>query len=212
MTEGSPTWQRALPFLALVPAAAAFRLGNAGSLGSLAIVLLALAFVKGSRRPTFALVRGSWWFDILIGIGAGLVLAIAFDHLIDPVIKQFVGLIKLDNFSNVRGNLPNFLILLTIAFIYGGLAEETVFRGFVIGWGSRLFGEKAAWPLALLSSIAFGLAHAYQGLGGMVSAGLTGVAFASIYVLNGRRLLTPIVVHMTFDAIGIVELYLGISP
>jgi membrane protease YdiL (CAAX protease family) len=75
-----------------------------------------------------------------------------------------------------------------------------------------LFGEKAAWPLALLSSIAFGLAQAYQGLGGMVSTGLTGLPFAAIYVWNGRRLLTPIVVHMTFDAIGIVELYLGINP
>jgi hypothetical protein len=84
MTEATPLWQRALPFLALVPAAAAFRLGNAGSLGSLAIVGLALAFVKGSRRPTFAFVCGSWWVDILIGVGAALVLAIAFDHLIDP--------------------------------------------------------------------------------------------------------------------------------
>jgi hypothetical protein len=84
MTEDAPAWQRALPLLALVPAAAAFWLGNAGSLGSLAIVLLALAFVKGSRRPTFAFVRGSWWVDILIGIGAAVVLAIAFDHSSTP--------------------------------------------------------------------------------------------------------------------------------
>jgi membrane protease YdiL (CAAX protease family) len=211
MTDQPPLWQRALPFLALMPAAGAPLIGNAGSLTSLAIVLLALVLVKVTRGPTFALVNHSWWRDILIGIAAGAFLAVAFDHVIDPLIKDWIGPIKLDDFSNVRGNLPNFLILLALGLVYGGIAEETVFRGFVIGWGSSLFGNRAAWPLAILSSIVFGVAHAYQGIGGMVSTGLTGLAFAAIYVLNGRRLLMPMLVHMTLDTIGIVELYLGVS-
>jgi len=210
MTEQRISWHWMLPFLALAPAAAAPVLGNAGSLSSLAIVLLALAFVKDARRPTLTLVNHSWWRDALIGIAAGAVMAVAFDYAIDPLIKEVIGPIKLEDFSKVRGNLPNFLVLLVLGLVYGGVAEETIFRGFVIGWGSKLFGN-AAWPLAIVSSIVFGIAHAYQGVGGMVSTGLTGLALASIYVLNGRRLLMPMLVHMTLDTIGIVELYLGIS-
>ena len=211
MIERQPPWERVLPFLALAPAAAALFIGNAGSLTSLAIVLVTLTLVRNARKPTFALVNHSWWRDILVGLAAGALLAVAFDHAVDPLIKELIGPIKLEDFSQVRGNLPNFLVLLVLGLVYGGIAEESVFRGFVVGWGSTLFGSKAAWPLAILSSIVFGLAHAYQGTGGMVSTGLAGLAFAAIYVVNGRRLLTPMLVHMTFDSIGIVQLYLGLS-
>lgn len=211
MIERQPPWQRVLPFLAVAPAAAAPWIGNAGSLLALAIVLVTLMLVRNARKPTLALVHHSWWRDILVGIAAGAFLTVAFDHAVDPLIKELIGPIKLEDFSNVRGNLPNFLILLVLGLAYGGIVEETVFRGFVVGWGSTLFGSKAAWPLAILSSIVFGVAHAYQGIGGMVSTGLAGFAFAAIYVVNGRRLLTPMLVHMTLDSIGIVELYLGLG-
>ena len=202
-----PAWHKALPLLVLLPSA----LVTNGSLASLAIVLLTLAFVKASREPTLALLGGRWMRNAAIGVLGGLLLWFLSDQLWEPLLKQWVGPIKLDSLGNVRGNLVNYLVLLAIGFIYGGIVEEILFRGFVIGWGSRLFGARSVIPLVALSSIVFGAAHLYQGLSGAISTGLIGLGFALLYVGSGKELLAPALAHMTLDAIGITQLYLGIN-
>jgi membrane protease YdiL (CAAX protease family) len=57
----------------------------------------------------------------------------------------------------------------------------------------------------------FGAAHVYQGLSGAISTGLIGLGFALLYVGTGKRLLAPVLAHMTLDAIGVTQLYLGIN-
>jgi membrane protease YdiL (CAAX protease family) len=127
------------------------------------------------------------------------------------MLKLWVGPIKLDSLAGVRGNLLNYLVLMAIAFVYGGVVEEMVFRGFVIGWGSTLFGPRSTIPLVLLSSAVFGSAHLYQGLSGAISTGLIGLGFALLYVGTGKKLLAPVLAHMVVDAIGVTQLYLGIN-
>lgn len=200
-------WHKVLPFAVLAPAA----LIPNGSLISLGMVVLILAIVKASRRPTLAFKDADWKRWTLIGIGAGAAFW-AFSHfLMDPALERMFGEIDLSNFANVEGNLANYLVLLAIGLIFGGVIEELVFRGLVIGWGTALFGERAAVPLLLLSSAVFGLAHLYQDWGGVISTGLTGLAFGSIYLAAGRKLLPAMLAHMTLDAIGITMLYLGNS-
>ena len=167
--------------------------------------------MKPSRQPTLALLGDRWLRNAAIGILAGLLLWFLSDQLWEPLLKQWVGPIKLDSLSGVRGNLPNYLVLLAIGFIYGGVIEEILFRGFVIGWGSMLFGPKSVIPLVVLSSAVFGAAHLYQGLSGAISTGLIGLGFALLYVGTGRKLLAPALAHMTLDAIGITQIYLGIN-
>jgi membrane protease YdiL (CAAX protease family) len=203
----SPAWQKALPFLALLPAA----IVPNGSLLSLPIVLLTLAFVKPSRRPTLALSDARWMRNVLIGVAGGVVLWFLSDRVWEPLLQQWLGPIKLDSFAAVRGNLVNYLLLLAAGFIFGGGIEEIIFRGFVIGWGSALFGQRSVVPLVALSSIVFGLAHLYQGAAGAMSTGLIGLGFALLYVGTGRKLLAPMLAHMTLDGIGITQLYLGVN-
>ena len=72
-------------------------------------------------------------------------------------------------------NLLEFLPYAALA-ITAGVCEEFVYRGFAIAAIS-----KAGVPLPLvviLSSVLFGLAHAYQGRGGMISTGIFGVLLA----------------------------------
>lgn len=201
-----PRWHYILPFLALAPAC----LIRNGSLASLAIVLLSLAFVRSCRRPTLAMINRGWWKDVLIGTGLGLAAAILFNHLIDPLIGRVLGPIDIGDYASIKGNTGKFLVLLALGFVYGGFFEELMFRGFVIGWGSVLLGRKGVAWLACLSSIAFGVAHSYQNLSGMVSTGLTGLALALVYLANRKRLLVVIVTHGVMDAVGIYELYRGI--
>lgn len=205
--KAAPMWQKALPFIVLLPSAVVTN----GSLASLAIVLAAVALVKPSRGPTLSLLGDRWMRNAAIGILGGLVLWFLSDQVWEPMLKLWVGPIKLDSLAGVRGNPLNYLVLMAIAFVYGGVVEEMVFRGFVIGWGSTLFGPRSTIPLVLLSSAVFGSAHLYQGLSGAISTGLIGLGFALLYVGTGKKLLAPVLAHMVVDAIGVTQLYLGIN-
>lgn len=206
-TNAAPLWRKILPFVVLLPSA----LVTNGSLASLAIVVLTLALVKPSRGPTLSLLGNRWVRNAAIGILGGLILWFLSDQVWEPMLKQWVGPIKLDSLAGVRGNLLNYLALMAVAFVYGGVVEEMVFRGFVIGWGSTLFGPRSVIPLVLLSSAVFGSAHLYQGLSGAISTGLIGLGFALLYVGTGKKLLAPVLAHMVVDAIGVTQLYLGIN-
>jgi len=204
--DRSPWWQKALPLLALAPAAAVPN----GTLFSIPIVLATLWLVKDSRQPTLALWptdRTRW---LIIGVGAGIVVWALFQFLLDPMLESWFGKIELGNYTQVEGNLSNYLVLLALGFVFGGIIEEVVFRSFIIGWGSHLFGERATIPLLLLSTVVFGVAHwHYQGISGGLDTGLSGLAFGILYIAAGRKLLPAMLAHATVDAIGITMLYLG---
>lgn len=79
--------------------------------------------------------------------------------------------------------------------VTAGVVEEIVFRGFML-WYLSFF--MALWPAVLVSSVAFGLAHSYQGFSGMIRVGLVGLAFGALFVVSGSIWL-PIVGHILVD-------------
>lgn len=78
-----------------------------------------------------------------------------------------------------------------------GIVEEIVYRGFVLWYLGQFV---PLWAAVLLSSIAFGLAHSYQGANGAVRCGLTGLAFGIFYVVTGSIWL-PIIAHVLLDVL-----------
>lgn len=90
--------------------------------------------------------------------------------------------------------------------ITAGVVEETVYRGFMLWYLAQFM---PLWAAVLLSSIAFGLGHSYQGLAGGIRTGLVGLAFAVLYVVSGSIWL-PIFGHALLDIMQgamIVELF-----
>lgn len=81
--------------------------------------------------------------------------------------------------------------------ITAGIVEEIVYRGFVI-WYLGLY--MPLWLAVAVSSIAFGLAHSYQGPSGALRCGLVGLAFGLYYVFTGSIWL-PIIGHIMLDAL-----------
>jgi len=80
-----------------------------------------------------------------------------------------------------------------------GLGEEIAYRGFLLALLIAAFGD----PLSAvaLTSIAFGLLHAYQGPVGMVRTALIGVAFAGITLATGS--LWPVVIgHVIINLVA----------
>jgi uncharacterized protein len=80
-----------------------------------------------------------------------------------------------------------------------GLCEEFLYRGFVMavllrsGW--------ASWLVVLVSSILFGLAHAYQGRSGIVGTALLGLLF-SVSRLAYDSLVPVMVWHAMVDLVA----------
>jgi membrane protease YdiL (CAAX protease family) len=81
--------------------------------------------------------------------------------------------------------------------VTAGIVEEIVFRGFVL-WYLSFF--MPLWPAVLVSSVAFGLAHSYQGISGMIRVSLIGLAFGALFVFSGSIWL-PIVGHILVDVL-----------
>ena len=195
-----------------LPLLAPLLISGIGALFSVAIVVIAIFTVKSAYAPTMTLVWRGWGPSLALGAAVGVATALGFALLVDPVLSAVTGEpVDLSSFAAVEGNLPNYLVLLAIGLLFGGIAEELVFRGFVIGWGAELFGKPMALPLAVVSACVFGLAHMYQGWTGVISTGLVGLIFGVLYVACGRRLLPAIMAHATNNFIGVTAIYLGIG-
>ena len=83
--------------------------------------------------------------------------------------------------------------------ITAGICEEFLYRGFAIGALSRL--GMAPWGVVVLSSILFGLAHSYQGRGGVLGTSLLGVVFGLVRLVSGS-LLSVAVWHAAVDIVA----------
>lgn len=98
----------------------------------------------------------------------------------------------------VTGRERQWWILVSLT---AGVCEEILYRGFVTQYFSGSLGAAislgtvGAW---LTASLFFGLAHAYQGVTGIVRSGLGGLLLGVIAILSGG-LLIPIVLHFLFD-------------
>lgn len=79
--------------------------------------------------------------------------------------------------------------------ITAGIVEEIVYRGYVLWYLGQVM---PLWAAVVVSSIAFGLGHIYQGPSGAFRAGLVGLAFAVLYVVSGSIWL-PILAHALLD-------------
>jgi membrane protease YdiL (CAAX protease family) len=79
--------------------------------------------------------------------------------------------------------------------ITAGVCEEFVYRGILMG---LLMASLGAWPAILISSVVFGLAHAYQGPAGMLKTGLVGLVLAVLVVLTGS-LFASMIAHAAID-------------
>jgi membrane protease YdiL (CAAX protease family) len=80
-----------------------------------------------------------------------------------------------------------------------GVGEEVAFRGFAIPGLVLLMGSE--WEAALISSLAFGVLHGYQGWLGVVRTGAMGFVLASSFVLSGS-LWPAIVAHAVLDLVS----------
>ena len=92
--------------------------------------------------------------------------------------------------------------------ITAGIVEEIFYRGFMFWYLAQIM---PMWAVIVVSSIAFGLAHSYQGAGGILRVTAVGLAFGGLYVLSGSIWLL-IIGHALVDILQgamVLEIYRG---
>lgn len=192
------------------PLALALSIPNLGPVAAVLLVIGVVIFRRDARQAALPLWRWSPAASLAFGAVAGAALHLFVSSLFEPFLaRQLGGGPDLSAFAAVEGNVAAYMQLLAIGILFGGLAEELVFRGYAVGWGSALFGARWALPLAIASGAAFGVAHSYQGPAGMITTGVIGLTYGIVYLLAGRRLAPAIAAHITLNVLGITELYLG---
>lgn len=88
--------------------------------------------------------------------------------------------------------------LFTLVGVTAGVCEEWLYRGFFLAVVAGLAGAPPTAVLVAVAAVAFGLAHAYQGLAGMVTTGILGGIMATVYLQTGSLLL-PVLLHAVID-------------
>lgn len=104
----------------------------------------------------------------------------------------------MEQLEHLRPLLPHTrteMIRFVLLSLTAGICEEVLFRGYLLWYLSCLVPSVAAW---LAGALLFGMAHAYQGSGGVLRTGLVGAGLVALYVISGSLWL-PMILHAFVD-------------
>ena len=91
------------------------------------------------------------------------------------------------------------IVLWVLVSLSAGICEEFVFRGYLMRQFAAWFGS---WPAGLLASaLVFGIGHAYQGLGPVLTIVVHGISFGLVALVT-RRLVPGMTAHALEDIIA----------
>jgi len=186
---------------------------NLGLVVTLAIMWV-ISKIRGGTWSDFGLARPkSWVRTILMGIGVTVGMIVGFSLLM-PLISLAFPIPQVDNsrFDILHGNLPNLILNVVAMWFTAGFFEEFLWRGYLMNRLVDLQGKetKLAWVISLIgSAIIFGLAHMYQGLGGVIRIAATGLLFGAAFLTVRRNLWPVIIAHAVLNTIDFVQHYFG---
>jgi membrane protease YdiL (CAAX protease family) len=114
----------------------------------------------------------------------------------------------------LTGNIKMTLIFIALSWTLAAFGEELFWRGYLMNRVADIGGRTPpAWIVSLIVvSIAFGLAHGYQGPTGWIEEGLAGLFLGLMYLRTGRNLCVPIIAHGVSDTIDMVLIFFGKMP
>jgi membrane protease YdiL (CAAX protease family) len=152
---------------------------------------------------------------ITIGVVLG-VLTEAFQLLItQPILSRLIGKQPdLETFRMLTGNVKITLLFIALSWTLAAFGEELFWRGYLMNRVADVGGRtRTAWIVSLVVvNMAFGVAHGYQGLTGLIEEGISGLFLGLMYLRTGKNLWVPVIAHGLGDTIDMVLLFFGKMP
>ena len=195
----------ALSFFAIKQGSLSFSLSAVATiLRDLSLVSLILFFLWRNREPLRSIGWNvaNFWKELLLGV----ILFFPFFYVSGKleIALHAAGLsvpsTPLPAFLSPRGSME--LVLAFFLVVVVAIAEETIFRGYLILRFRTMINNPAA---ILLSAVVFSLGHGYEGTAGVVTVGFMGLIFALVFMWR-RSLVAPMVLHFLQDFTVIVLL------
>jgi membrane protease YdiL (CAAX protease family) len=186
--------------------------GGRGYLFGLLIALITLWVLKWDWNYFGVDWKKLTFNTIVKALGLTLLILFISEFLLTPWVEYWTNTPHdYSSFEFLRGNLKNLLFYLVFVWVIAGFGEEFFYRGYFMRRIAIIFGDnKFSWILGLLlSSVAFGIVHRYQGISGMVTTGSIGLMIGFIYYKNRNNLVLCILIHGIMDTIGLILIYLG---
>jgi membrane protease YdiL (CAAX protease family) len=146
---------------------------------------------------------------LLVGVGYQLLDTL----VISPILQSLTGKsVDLSQFSFLKGSLPALLLFLIITWTEAAFIEEMFFRGYFFNRLTDFTGKGRTGVIIALviGSLIFGVAHAYQGITGVLDTVLAGLVLGLLYLFVRRNLWLPILTHGILDTIGFIILFTGL--
>lgn len=173
-------------------------------LRDLALLALILFFIwrNGETLPRLGWTWRTFWLEVIIGLGLFIPFTLSAGAL-EQALEQ-LGLTApptVPSFLMPAGAGQLVLALLLVAVV--AVAEETIFRGYLILRFNKVTRSLPA-AVAIATGI-FALGHGYEGSAGLTTVAYMGLVFALVYIWR-RSLVAPMILHFLQDLLGILLL------
>jgi len=154
--------------------------------------------LSGNRLESMGLIPvADGWPWAAIGVGVFAILAqVIYLAIVSRSTDKLTEVKKqIGDLANLAPRTPREDRLFDMVSITAGVCEEILYRGLLLATLVSLVGT---WPAVAISSLIFGLGHAYQGISGIAKTGLVGLVLALFTVFSGS-LYIAIVLHAVID-------------
>ena len=178
-----------------------------------AIAVLWLVRWGGGSYAELGFKRPKRWSIVPLQVLAILVAFIAGQALVPLLVSSFVEVPApdLSRYDAVAGNLPAAIGMALLLPITASIPEEIIYRGFLIGRLSTMFGH-SGYSAALavgVQGLIFGAIHFQWGIGGMLTTTIMGIIWGTAYLLCDRNLWVVILAHSAGHILLVIQLYLA---
>lgn len=150
--------------------------------------------------------------EFFLAVIIGIIFGFMDNFLTEPIISKITGAEPdLSSYEGVKGSISGLIEMLAIGWIVGGLFEEVFFRGYLYYRFRTLINNTQLykWLTIVITSVVFGFAHNYQGIGGIVGTFIFAIVMGLLYFYFKRNVWYLILIHGFYDSVGIFRLYLG---
>ncbi len=148
--------------------------------------------------------------SILIG-GLIAVLALAFMQLIfHPALEFFISLEYHDVglTDTIQGGKLQFLVMVIMGWLIGGLYEEIVFHGFIFTRLEKMINGKYSSHISfVITSLIFGFYHIQLGALGLINALVVGAVYLAVFLYFKRNLWYSIICHGLYNTMVMTLIY-----
>ena len=182
----------------------------AGAFAAVGVVL-----ARGGTLADLGFRRPERWTMVPLQVAAILAAFIAVQTLAQLLVSSFISVPEpdLSRYDSIAGNLSAAIIMALVLPLTASIPEEIIYRGFLMGRLSDVFGRSigGAFMTVFVQALVFGAIHFQWGIGGMILTIMMGIVWGSAYLLCGRNLWIVILAHSAGHILLVIQLYLAKS-